>query len=48
MDVGIEGCLYELEKADYPNINQNGSDSELSLDSEVKLFRTFVLRKHVQ
>jgi len=26
MDVGIEGYLYEPEKADFPNINQ--SDSE--------------------
>ena len=30
-DLGIEGYLYESEKADYLNINQRCNDSELSL-----------------
>jgi len=25
--IGIEGYLYEPEKADYPNVNQSGGDS---------------------
>ena len=41
MDVGIEGYLFEPEKADYPNINQSGSDSELSSDTEGESVHNF-------
>jgi hypothetical protein len=41
MDVGIEGYLYEPEKADYPNINQSGSDSELSSDTDGETVHNF-------
>ena len=34
MDIGIEGYLYEPEKADYLNINQSASDRELTSESE--------------
>jgi len=41
MDVTTERYLYEPEKADYPNINQNGSNSELSSDIEDETVHNF-------
>ena len=41
IDVGIEGYLYEPEKADYLNINRSGNDSKLSLDTEGETINPF-------
>ena len=41
IDVGIEKYLYEPEKADYPNTNQSGCDSKLSLDTDGQTVHNF-------
>jgi len=49
MHVGIEGYLYEAEKADYPNINRSGSDSKVGSVTihNVRSQETFALKKAI-